>query len=100
MVRLVCHTMDFIKMGAVFKFASAMEGIVCALLKELAVVLVLFFSDWYAVTGKSRTNSATFEQEQVGGLVHLIVQISRVTLANEQNWIPIELDVECILWSI
>ena len=43
---------------------------------------------------------ATLEQEQPDGSIRPIVYITRVTLDNEQNWTPMELEAGCVVWSI
>ena len=100
-----------LKEGAAFEFTSAMKDTVRALLAELAALPILVFPDWDAVIDTSRPFrlhcdastaglSATLEQEQPDGSIRPIVYISRVTLDNEQNWTPMELEAGCVVWSI
>ena len=88
-----------------------MEDTVRTLLAELATPPILVFPDWHAVTDKSRPFrlhcdastagfGATLEQEQCEGSIRPIAYISRSTLANEQNWTPLELEAGCIVRSI
>ena len=88
-----------------------MEDTIRALLPELATPPILVFPDWDAVTDKSRPFrlhcdaskagcGSILEQEQRDGSIRPIVYISRATLANEQNWTPLELEAGCIVWSI
>ena len=88
-----------------------MEETVRALLAELVAPPILVFPDWDAVIDKSQPFrlhcdvstdglGATLEQEQPDGSSRPIVYISRATLANKQNWTPIELEVGCVVWSI
>ena len=88
-----------------------MEDTVRTLLAELAAPPILVFPDWDAVTDKSRPFrlhcdasiagfGATLEQEQCDGSIRPIIYISRATLANEQNWTPLELEAGCIVWNI
>ena len=88
-----------------------MEEAVRALLAELAAPLILVFPDWDAAIDKSRpfrlycdasTNGlgATLEQERSDGSIRPIVYISRETLTNEWNWIPMEFKGGCAVWSI
>ena len=100
-----------LKKGAAFEFASATEDTVRTLLAELAAPSILVFPDWDAVIDTSRPLrlhcdastaglGATLEQEQPDGSICPIVYISRAILANEQNWTPMELEAECVVWSI
>ena len=100
-----------LKKGAGFKFTSAMEDTVLALLAELAVPPIIVFPDWDAVIDTSRPFrlhcdastaglGATLEQKQPDGSIRPIVYISRATLDNEQNWTPMELEAGCVVWSI
>ena len=100
-----------LKTGAAFDFTSAMEDTVRALLAELAAPPILVFLDWDAVIDTSRPFrlhcdastaglGATLEQEQPDGSIRPIVCISRATLDNEQNWISMELETGCVVWSI
>ena len=97
-----------LKNGATFGFTSPMEDTVRALLAELAAPPILVFPDWDAVIDKSRPFrlhcdastdglGATLEQEQPDGSIRPIVYISRATLANEQNWTPMELEAGCVV---
>ena len=101
-----------LKKGATFGFTPPMEETVRALLAELAAPPILVFPDWDAVIDKSRPSrlhcdastdglGATLEQEQPDGSIRPIVYISRATtLANEQNWTPMELEAGCVVSSI
>ena len=100
-----------LKKGAAFDFTSAMEDTVRALLAELAAPPILVSPDWDAVIGTSRPFrlhcdastaglGATLEQEQPDGSTRPIIYISRATLDNDQNWIPMELEAGCVVWSI
>ena len=100
-----------LKEGVAFDFTSAMEDIVRALLAELAAPPILVFLDWDAVIVTSRPFrlhcdastaglGATLEQEQPDGSIRPIVYISRATLDNEQNCIPMKLEAGCVVWSI
>ena len=100
-----------LKKGATFGFTLPMEETVHALLAELAAPPILVFLDWDAVINKSRPlrlhcdastdgPGATVEQEQPDVSIRPIVYISRATLANEQNWTPMELEAGCVVWSI
>ena len=97
--------------GAAFEFASAMEDTVRTLLAELAAPPILVFPDWDAVIDMSRPLrlhcdastaglGTTLEQAQPDGSICPIVYISRATLDHEQNWIPMELEAGCVVWSI
>ena len=100
-----------LKKGVAFNFTSTMEDTVRALLGELAAPPILVFPDWDAVIDTSRPFrlhcdastvglGATLEQEQPNGSKRPIVYISRATLDNEQNWIPMELEAGCVVWGI
>ena len=100
-----------LKKGATFGFTPPIEETVRALLAELAAPPICVFPDWDAVIDKSRPFrlhcdastdglGATLKQEQPDGSIHPIVYISRATLANEQNWTPMELEAGCVVWSI
>ena len=100
-----------LKKGAVFDFTSTMEDTVRALLAELATPPILVFLDWDAVVDTSRPFrlhcdastaglGATLEQEQPDGSIRPIVNISRATLDNEQNWTPMKLGAGCVVWGI
>ena len=110
MARRIRPITALLKKGT-FDFTPTMEDIVRTLLEELAAPPILVFPDWDTVTDKSRPFrlhrdastagfGATLEQEQCDGSVRPIVYISRATLANEQNWTPLELEAGCIVWSI
>ena len=100
-----------LKKGATFGFTPPMEEVIRALLAELAAPPMLVFPDREAVIDKSRPFrlhcdastdglGATLEQEQPDGSINPIVYMSRATLANEQNWTPMELEAGCVVWSI
>ena len=100
-----------LKKEATFDFTPSMEEAIRALLAELAAPPILVFLDWDAVIDKSlpfhlhcdaSTDGlgATLDQEQPGGSIRPIVYISRVTLANERSWTPMELEAGCVVWSI
>ena len=111
MDRLTRPITALLKKGAAFDFTSAMEDTVRALPAELAAPPILVFPDWDAVIDTSRPFrrhcdastaglGATLEQEQPDGSIRPIVYISRATLDNEQNWIPMEPEAGCVVWSI
>lgn len=88
-----------------------MEDAVRTLFAELTAPSILIFPDWDKVTDKSRPLrlycdvstagfGASLEQEQYYGTLRPFVYISRVALANEQNWTPMELEADCTVWSI
>ena len=100
-----------LKKGVTFGFTRPMEEAVRALLAELAAPPILVFPDWDAVIDKSRPFrlhcdasidglGATLEQEQPDSSIRPIVYITRATLADEQNWTPLELEAGCVVWSI
>ena len=108
MAKRVCPITALLKNGATFDFIPSMEEDIRA---ELAAPRILVFPDWDAVIDKSRPFrlhcdasidglGATLEQEQPGGSIRPIVYISRVTLANERSWTPMELEVRCVVWSL
>ena len=100
-----------LKKGPAFDFTSTMEDTVRALLAELATPPILVFPDWDAVINTSQPLrfhcdastaglGATLEQEQPDGSIRSIIYVSRATLDNEQNWIPMKLEPGCVVWSI
>ena len=111
MARHIRPITALLKKGAAFDFTSAMEDTVRALLAELAAPPILVFPDWDAVIDTSRPFrlhcdastaglGATLEQKQPDDSIRPIVYISRATLDNEKNWIPMELEAGCVVWSI
>ena len=112
MAKRVRPVTALLKKRATFGFTPSMEEAVCGLLAELAVPPILVFPDWDAVIDKSRPFrlhcdastdglGATLEQEQPDGSIRPIVYIiGRETLANEQNWTPMELEAGCVVWNI
>ena len=71
----------------------------------------LVFPDWDAVIDESRPFrlhfdastdglGATLEQEQLDGSMLSTVCISRATLSNKRKWTPMELEADCVVWSI
>ena len=99
------------KKMATFDFTPPMEAAVRALLAELAVPPILIFPAWDAVIDISlpfclhydaSTDGlrATLEQKHPDGSIRPIVYISRATLTKERNWIPMELEAGCVVWSI
>ena len=111
MAKRVRPTTALLKKRATFGFTPSMEKTIRALLAELAAPPILVFPDWDAVIDKSRPFrlhcdastdglGTTLEQEQPDGSIRPIVYISRATLANKQNWTPMELEAGCVVWSI
>ena len=111
MARHIRPITALLKKGVAFDFTFAMEDTVRALLAELAAPPILVFPDWDAVIDTSRSFrlhfdastaslGATLEQEQPDGSIRPIIYISRATLDNEQNWIPMKLEAGCVVWSI
>ena len=92
-------------------FTSSTGEAVRVLLAELAVPQKLIFLHCDVVIDNSRpfhlhsdTNidgfGATLEHKQPNGSISPIVYISRATLTNERNWTSMELEAECVVWSI
>ena len=111
MARHIRPITALLKKGAAFKFTSAMEDTVRALLAELAAPPIIVFPDWDVVIDTSwpfRLHcdastaglGATLEQERPDGSICPIVYISRATLDNEQNWTPMKPEAGCVVWSI
>ena len=111
MARYIRPITALLKKGAAFDFTSAMLNTIRALLTELAGPPILVFPDWDAVIDTSRPFrlhcdastaglGATLGQEQPDGSIRSIVYISRITLDNEQNWTPVELEAGCVVRSI
>ena len=104
-VRLIAA---LLKERGTFSFTPSMEVAVRALLAEVATLLILVFPNWNAVIDKSRPfrlhcDASTdglgvmLEREQSDGSIRPIVYISRATLTNERNWIPMELEAGCVV---
>ena len=89
-------------------FTPVVERIVRDLPRELATSPILVFHDWTlsptdsvpSVSIATHGFRATLEQEQHDGTIHPLVFISRVTLDNKRNWIPMELEAGCVIWAI
>ena len=110
MARCIRPITALLKKGVASDSTSTMEDNVRAL-AELAAPPILVFPEWDAVINTSRPFrlhcdastaglGATLEQEQPDGSIRPIVYISRVTLDNEQNWAPMELEAGCVVWRV
>ena len=86
-----------------FGFTPAKEKLVRQTLAELAIPVILGFSNWDAVADGSRPFQvycdacidgfgAALEQEQEDGSIKPIAYIRRATLDSERHWTPLDLE--------
>lgn len=102
--------MALLMKGATFVFTSTIVDTIRALLTELDTPPIPLSLDWDLVSDKAqpfRLNcdasssdvGVTLEQYQREGSVRPAVFIIQATLANKQNWTPIECKAGCVVWS-